>query len=185
LPRYVGYPGLAAEDLEAEVRRPDGVPAMRQCFRYDRNRKLLGPEHELLKPPHWDEHRFFVQSDGRLEVVEGAFRSTAVNIIFAPVKGYAYLVWKPAVAKRWPGVFASTPPSPGDSATDHTQQWRKRGPKRNQGWKLVVAGQAYNFRQKHGAIPAAGKLAELCQAETDYLPDVSAINKLIRNLLGD
>jgi hypothetical protein len=47
-----------------------------------------------------------------LEVVEGAFRSTAVNIIFAPVKGYAYLVWKPAVAKRWPGVFASTPPSP-------------------------------------------------------------------------
>jgi len=176
LPRYIGYPSSAAEDFEAKVRNGD-VPAMRRCFLYDRNQTLPGPEYELLERSHWDEHKFFVR-DGRLEVDEGTF-------IYRAVRGYAYFVWKPAVAKHWPGVFASTPPSPGDSATDHTQERRKRGPKKNQGWKLVVAGHAYNFRQTHGAIPAAGKLAELCDPETGYLPDVSAINKLIRDLLGD
>jgi len=110
-PRYVGYLSLAATDLDAAVRNGD-VPAMRRCFMYDRNRKLVGPECELLELAHWDERRLWVRSDGSLEVVEGAFRSRVRPILIYSVKGYAYFVWKPALAKVWPDVFASTPPSP-------------------------------------------------------------------------
>jgi len=111
-PRYVGSPSLAATDLDAAVR--DGrVPAMRKCFVYGRNHKLVGPERERLELAHWDERRLWVRSDGSLEVVEGAFRSRVRGpILIYSVKGYAYFVWKPALAKVWPDVFASTPPSP-------------------------------------------------------------------------
>jgi hypothetical protein len=111
-PRYVGYLSLAATDLDAAVCN-GRVPAMRKCFLYDRNRKLIGLERERLELAHWDERRLSVRADGSLEVVEGAFRSRVRGpILIYSVKGYAYFVWKPALAKVWPDVFASTPSTP-------------------------------------------------------------------------
>src|SRR6516165_7049704 len=36
--------------------------------------------------------------------------------------------------------------------------------------------------KKHGAFPSSGTLGELCEAEMGYMPDPSAINKLLRDL---
>jgi hypothetical protein len=141
LPRYVGYSGLALADLYAKVRSGD-VPAMRQCFLYDCNRKLPGPARERLKRSHWRAHRFLGQPDGRLEVIEGPFHSAVRPVIYGPVRGYAYFVWKPAVAKHWPGVFASTPlppaltnPVDGKQAPGGKQApQRRRGPVTTHDW---------------------------------------------------
>jgi hypothetical protein len=96
----LGSPDLAAKDLTDVMARaadyPVPVRSMRRCFA----RGVRQPA-ELLPASYWIEHRLDVRSDG-VFVVEG-FRSIAT------VKGYAFFVWKPDLAKNWPAVFA--PPS--------------------------------------------------------------------------
>src|SRR5262249_47510653 len=127
---------LAAKELY-EAMRDGRVPSMRRCFGYgirnkvqngkviDSERVPLGPD-ELLLPSHWIEHRLSVRTDGSPEVIEG-FR------LIESVKGYAYFVWKPALAKAWPDVFASTPsrsaPIESPAADSELLGHAKRGPK--------------------------------------------------------
>jgi hypothetical protein len=66
------------------------------------------------------------------------------------------------------------------------QQQRKRGPKAR--WRLMVAGEACTFYQKHGRYATAKELIELCQDKVkDLLPkgrvlDDSSIYQLLRYL---
>jgi hypothetical protein len=66
------------------------------------------------------------------------------------------------------------------------QQQRKRGPKAR--WRLIVAGEACTFYQKHGRYATAKELIELCQDKVkDLLPkgrvlDDSSIYQLLRYL---
>jgi hypothetical protein len=62
---------------------------------------------------------------------------------------------------------------------------RKPGRKITAGWRLFAAHAAYEFKKKHGQLPTRSKLAQLCENELKYQPDVSDIGKLLRYLLGE
>jgi hypothetical protein len=112
---FTGNRHLAANDLtgamldEDETRR---LPAMRRCFAYgirqkadgNHERVLLGPERELLPREYWIKHE--VQSWSDATFVTEHSRTPA------SIKGYAYFVWKPALARRWPTVFGATVAAP-------------------------------------------------------------------------
>jgi hypothetical protein len=80
---------------------------MRRCFVRDIQRPA-----ELLLASYWNEHRVDVRSDG-VFVVKG-FRSITT------VKGYAFFVWKPDLAKNWPTLF--TAPAPQQSLLEELPQ---------------------------------------------------------------
>ena len=100
-----GSRDLAAKDLtdamadEDEDRR---LPAMRRCFAYgirqkadgSNDRVFLGPERELLPREYWTEHE--------LQSWSNATFVTQRSNNPASIKGYAYYVWKPALAKLCP-----------------------------------------------------------------------------------
>jgi hypothetical protein len=131
-----GSRDLAAKDLtdamadEDEDRR---VPAMRRCFTYGIRRKadgshervLVGPERELLPRGYWTEHELQSWSDA-------TFVTRRSNNP-ASIKGYAYFVWKPALAKRWPAAFA-----PRVDAAQRSERHRP-GPKPKDEWPKLMA----------------------------------------------
>jgi hypothetical protein len=100
---------LAATDLTDAMAK--GAPSMRRCFGHEIRRKadgsyeeaLIGPERELLPAEHWAEHEIRGRSDSTVVITRGP-----KTIL---VTGFVYFVWRPALAKLWPDVFASTPPS--------------------------------------------------------------------------
>jgi len=124
----LGERNLAAKELTDAMADDDDdrrVRSMRRCFAYGvqekteytgrvvdgfrevkvvgRERVLIGPECELLPREYWIEHRLDVRSDG-VFVVEG-FR------LITTVKGYAFFVWKPDLARRWPTIFGRPTPA--------------------------------------------------------------------------
>jgi hypothetical protein len=176
--RYVGYPSLAANDLEAAVR--DGrVPAMRKCFLLER--ELIGPERELLPLAHWDERRLFVRSNGSLEVVEGSFRFRSLAI--RSVKGYAYFVWKPRLAKVWPDLFAPTAAAKIDDAQP-AQPQRRREPPPEHEWSMEVAREVIQRERAGQPMPTAPQMLDWCRNKWDWEPDIRQMQKLLRKLLS-
>ena len=102
---------LAAKDLTNALADRD-VPSMRRCFSGSRSPPvgavLLEPDGELLPAAYWTEHQ--VQSwssDATFVARRGAFDPSRGNM-FTEITGYAYFVWKPALAKIWPAAFALT-----------------------------------------------------------------------------
>ena len=93
---------LAAKDLTNALADRD-VPSMRRCFSGSRSPPvgavLLEPDGELLPAAYWTEHQVHSWS---WDVVP-----SRGNI---PITGYAYFVWKPALAKIWPAAFALASP---------------------------------------------------------------------------
>jgi hypothetical protein len=107
---------LAAKDLTNALADGD-VPSMRRCFSGSRSPPvgavLLEPDGELLPAAYWTEHQVHSWS---WEVVpsRGSF----------PITGYAYFVWKPALAKIWPAAFAlaAAPAAPRVRRTNDKRQ---------------------------------------------------------------
>jgi hypothetical protein len=148
----LGERNLAAKDLTDAMADDDDrrrVRSMRRCFAYGvrekieytgrvvdgfrevkavgRERVLIGPERELLSREYWNEHRLSPRSDGSAEIIEGSGSITTV-------KGYAFFVWKPDLAKIWPTIFGppSLSPPPQRSQLAELQppkpQTEERGP---------------------------------------------------------
>ena len=98
---------LAAKDLTNALADRD-VPSMRRCFSGSRSPPvgavLLEPDGELLPAAYWTEHQVHSWS---WDVVpsRGSFVPSRGNM-FTEITGYAYFVWKPALAKIWPAAFA-------------------------------------------------------------------------------
>ena len=181
-----GSRDLGAKDLtdamadEDEDRR---VPAMRRCFTYgirgqadgSQNRVLVGPERELLPREYWTEHE--VQSWSDATFVTGRNNNPA------SIKGYAYLVWKPALAKRWPAVFAP----PVDAA--QRSERHKPGPKPKDEWPKLMAAElihravydAESLRNIDALVPL---MKEFLEGEIGWAPkDPKEIRKEIAFLL--
>jgi hypothetical protein len=111
---------LAAKDLTNALADRD-VPSMRRCFSGSRSPPvgavLLEPDGELLPAAYWTEHQVhswswdvtFVPSRGSMSAV---------------ITGYAYFVWKPALAKIWPAAFAlaAAPAAPRVRRTNDKRQ---------------------------------------------------------------
>ena len=125
---------MAAKDLtDAMMAEEDDkrVPAMRRCFvpgyrSPPAGAVLLEPDGELLPREYWTEHQLQSWTDATF-VTE---RSNTP----ASIKGYAYFVWKPALARRWPAAFAPTPSPPATPPADQHQQRRRPGPKPTDDW---------------------------------------------------
>jgi hypothetical protein len=162
---------LAAKDLtdamadEDEDRR---LPAMRRCFIYgirgqadgSHDRVLVGPERELLPREYWIEHEVQSWSDA-------TFVTRRSNTP-ASIKHYAYFVWKPALAKRWPAVF----PSVAAGAAQPPQR-RKPGPKTEGDWDLLMAAEliriALDDRHRGMLQNANGLVRYMCEGDNAFL----------------
>ena len=109
----------------------------------------------------------------------------------------ACFVWRPKFEKIWPALAASAAPHAASSArddeptpattdrTDDKPQRRRPGPKIKQNWRLFVAAQVYEIREREGRTPSAGELAQLCENKIGYQPDESDIQKFLRILLNE
>jgi hypothetical protein len=162
---------LAAKDLtdamadEDEDRR---LPAMRRCFMYGirpqadggHDRVLVGPERELLPRAYWTEHEVQSWSDATF-VTERSNNP-------ASLKGYAYFVWKPALAKRWPAVFPSVVGGPAQPP-----QRRKPGPKTEGDWDLLLAAEliriALDDRRRGVLQNTNGLVRYMCEGDDAFL----------------
>ena len=118
---------LAAKDLTNALADRD-VPSMRRCFSGSRSPPvgavLLEPDGELLPAAYWTEHQ--VQSwssDATVVASRGPFVASLGNM-FTEITGYAYFVWKPALAKIWPTAFAlaAAPAAPRVRRTNDKRQ---------------------------------------------------------------
>ena len=113
---------LAAKDLTNALANRD-VPSMRRCFSGSRSPPvgavLLEPDGELLPAAYWTEHEVRGWSEGSL----GSFVARRGNMV-AQIMGYAYFVWKPALAKIWPAAFAlaAAPAAPRVRRTNDKRQ---------------------------------------------------------------
>src|SRR5262249_32968307 len=122
---------LAAMDLTNALADRD-VPSMRRYFWGFRQSPpvgavLLVPDGELLPAAYWTEHH--VQSwssDATFVARRGAFDPSRCNM-FTEITGYAYFVWKPALAKIWPAAFAlaAAPAAPRVRRTN--DKWQHKG----------------------------------------------------------
>src|SRR5262245_2902269 len=91
---------LAAQDLTNALADRD-VPSVRRYFSGWRQLPpvgavLLEPDGELLPAAYWTEH----------QVHSWSWDVVPSRGSFVPITGYAYFVWKPALAKIWPTAFA-------------------------------------------------------------------------------
>jgi hypothetical protein len=118
---------LAAKDLTNALADRD-VPSMRRYFSGWRSPPvgavLLEPDGELLPAAYWTEHH--VQSwssDATFVARSGAFVPSR-GYMFTEITGYAYFVWKPALAKIWPAAFAlaAAPAAPRVRRTNDKRQ---------------------------------------------------------------
>ena len=114
---------LAAKDLTNALADRD-VPSMRRYFSGWRESPpvgavLLEPDGELLPAAYWTEHEVRGWSEGSL----GSFVARRGNMV-AQIMGYAYFVWKPALAKIWPAAFAlaAAPAAPRVRRTNDKRQ---------------------------------------------------------------
>ena len=112
---------LAAKDLTNALADRD-VPSMRRYFSGWRESPpvgavLLEPDGELLPAAYWTEHEVRGWSD------DGSFVARRSNMV-AQMMGYAYFVWKPALAKIWPAAFvlAAAPAAPRVRRTNDKRQ---------------------------------------------------------------
>ena len=113
---------LAAKDLTNALADRD-VPSMRRCFLPERRSPpvgavLLEPDGELLPAAYWTEHQVVQSALSDATIV--AERSTMP----LEIAGYAYFVWKPALAKIWPAAFglAAAPAAPRVRRTNDKRQ---------------------------------------------------------------
>jgi hypothetical protein len=169
-----GSRALAAKDLtdamadEDEDRR---VPAMRRCFTHGIRRKadgshervLIGPERELLPHEYWIEHEVQSWSDATFVTL----RSNTP----ASIKGYAYFVWEPALAKRWPAALAPTPSPPPTTDVLRPPPRRKPGPKPTDHWPEEVKAEIVRIA--------------LSDPEALRNPNFDGLNKKIRTRFGE
>ena len=113
---------LAAKHLTNALRDRD-VPSMRRCFSGWRSPPvgavLLEPDGELLPAAYWTEH----------EVVQSPLSDATIvarrsGMMPLEIAGYAYFVWKPALAKIWPAAFAlaAAPAAPRVRRTNDKRQ---------------------------------------------------------------
>lgn len=119
---------LAAKDLTNALADRD-VPSMRRCFLPEWRSLpvgavLLEPDGESLPAAYWTEH--LVQSgssDATFVTSRGSF-VPGHGYMFAEITGYAYFVWKPALAKIWPAAFAlaAAPAAPRVRRTNDKRQ---------------------------------------------------------------
>jgi hypothetical protein len=187
----LGDPDLAAKDLTAAVadkRSDKGLPCMQRAIA-----RHIAPDQdrEIVPLSFWDEYEFgFDPVSEKLQIWA---KGLAVDFRFR----VAFFVWKPKFEKICPELAASAAPHAASSARDDEPtpaptariddkpQRRRPGPKIKHNWRLFVAAQVYEIKEREGRTPSAGELAQLCEDKIHYQPDESEIQKFLRILLNE
>ena len=130
---------------------PNWIPivnALQSLCDLTRNAVLLEPDGELLPAAYWTEHQVHSWS---WDVVpsRGSFVPSRGNM-FTEITGYAYFVWKPALAKIWPAAFAlaAAPAAPRVRRTND-----KRQPKGSPTQDAIRQIAAQGWPDGHEGIP--------------------------------
>jgi hypothetical protein len=106
----MGSRDLAAQDL-SEVVADGSVPCMRRRLGHGE-----GPERELVPLPFWKEYWFMHWLDVGLQVMNRPAGRGPSSI--ATYRGFAFFVWKPALARIWPAAFAPAIAAPSPPMTE-------------------------------------------------------------------
>jgi hypothetical protein len=85
----------------------------------------------------------------------------------------------------WRLLEAPASPSAKLPAPAPTPRRRKPGKKIKHNWRLHAAVYVHDFRAKEGRTPTSSEIAQHCEEELGYQPDVSDIAKLLRYLLDE
>jgi hypothetical protein len=151
---------LAAQDL-TKVMADGDVPSMRRCFARGRSPDgelvPLGPDRELLPRSFWSDYELDSWSDALLVVP----RRRGGQVV--PLRGFAFYVWKPALAKIWPTLF---PPDEEDEdgwavrrAKDLIGTAFPNGEWRTMGTKEVQSGCAKEAEAQKVKLPGVDSFA--------------------------
>jgi hypothetical protein len=125
-----GSRDLAAQDL-SEVVADGSVPCMRRRLGHGD-----GPKRELIPLPFWKEYWFMHWSDIGLQLMNRPANRGPSTV--ATYRGFAFFVWKPALARIWPAAFAPATAAPSPPMTTEVLQSR-RGPKPKGDWRIELA----------------------------------------------
>jgi hypothetical protein len=96
------------------------------------------------------------------------------------IHGWLYYVWKPDIDT----LFGASP-----EEKNYTRPRRKPGQKGyTEDWPLHVAREVIRILQSQmpsaAKIPSAAKMSERCEEACGYHPDISAMQKMLKRLLG-
>jgi hypothetical protein len=109
------------------------------------------------------------------EVTErGRFRDPHTRL-----DGREFYVWQPE--KAWPALAPQAADASEAEASESLRRKPGRRPEKN--WKLEVAVEVGLHRRAGKPIPTAKQLAQFCLDELGYLPDISHLQKWLRQLL--
>jgi len=161
LTERTGSPHLAAADLtEALARR-----RVRSICR------SADGERWRIPLRFWADYRLEHWSDGLHVMKRPPPRASGPRII-TPVRGYVFYAWQPDIDAIWP---------PAPSADDSER--RKPGPQPTKNWKVFLAAELARRIEAKERVPAASELAQWCENELGFQPDLRQIHRLIKQLL--
>jgi hypothetical protein len=131
---------------------------------------------ELLPASFWTEHCF--------ECSNGDIRVGPSGPSFTWTANSVFYLWEPDCVKEWPALAPQAVAAREADASEPPSPRRKPGRKPRGNWKLEVATEVGLYYRRGKPIPAANELAQFCQDELGFQPDISEIQKWLRQLLG-
>jgi hypothetical protein len=141
---------------------------------------------QLLPASFWAEYRFACSPNGDIRV---GFRLPPNHHgpskpSFTLTANWTFYLWEPDCVKVWPALAPQATAAREADASEPPSPRRKPGRKPRGNWKLEVATEVGLYYRQGKPIPAANELAQFCQDELGFQPDISEIQKWLRQLLG-
>jgi hypothetical protein len=171
--RQIGDPRLAITEIEREL------AGARLCsYRHDIASGKQAPE----SPEFWETHFIHYSEEGYPHIRIHTVQKDRWNLLFPhpedepPAQVYFVL------QSDFHRLFSAAAESADDM---ETLQRRKPGRQTTANWKLHVAGELHRIvLVEKKPAPPASYFAQFCENKLRYQPDISAVQKLLRNLLG-
>jgi hypothetical protein len=150
---------LASEKIHCMCRRPAG--------------------RELLPASFWTEYYLECLPNGGI----GAARCPPPNQ-YGPLSIFngVFYLWQPDCVEVWPALTPQEIDASEAEASESPSPRRKPGRKPKEDWKLFVAAKLWEMRKAGQRVPPAADFAQLCENELRYQPDISEIQKWLRQL---
>ena len=103
---------------------------------------------------------------------------------FTLTASWVFYLWEPDCVKAWSALAPQAVSARRADASEPPSPRRKPGRKPRGNWKLEVATEVGLHYRQGKPPPAAKELAQFCQDELGFQPDISEIQKWLRQLLG-
>jgi hypothetical protein len=172
--RRIGSEFFAPLEMQQEF----AAGRIRTAARYlDQSTQPPTSKMALLTPASWKGRSLIWKRKGRLP--DSFEKRLHPSMIY---------VWQPDLEKRWP--LPSPPRSPSERATDpddlatDVSPRRQPGPRAKKDWPKVVARELIRRARAGEDEPTAAQMCQFCQNKLGWQPDLRAMQRLLRDLLG-